>query len=95
MYPERAVPPGGRVPKLLASFDKKERYVIHYRNLKQAMRHGIKLEKSHRILQFNQTRWLKPYIDLNTELRKGTKIAFEKDLFKLMNNSVFGRQWKM
>ena len=43
MCPERAVPPGGKVPKLLASLDRKERYVIHYRNLKQAMRHGVKL----------------------------------------------------
>ena len=57
--------------------------------MKQALNHELKLKKVHRIIEFNQKAWLKPYIDMNTELRKLAKDDFEKDLFKLMNNSVF------
>ena len=59
--------------------------------MKQALNHGLKLKKVHRIIEFNQKAWLKPYIDMNTELRKVAKDDFEKDLFKLMNNAVFGK----
>ena len=59
--------------------------------MKQASNHGLKLKKVHRIIEFNQKAWLKPYIDMNTELRKLAKDDFEKDLFKLMNNAVFGK----
>ena len=59
--------------------------------MKQTLNHGLKLKKIHRIIEFNQEAWLKPYIDTNTELRKAAKNHFEKDLFKLMNNSVFGK----
>ena len=59
--------------------------------MKQVLNHGLKLKKIHRIIEFNQKEWLKPYIDMNTELRKAAKNDFEKDLFKLMNNSVFGK----
>ena len=59
--------------------------------MKQALNHGLKLKTIHRIIEFNQEAWLKPYIDMNTELRKEAKNDFEKDLFKLMNNSVFGK----
>ena len=63
---------------------------MHIKSLKQASSHGLKLKKIHRIIEFNQKAWLKPYIDMNTELRKLVKDDFKKDLFKLMNNAVFG-----
>ena len=61
------------------------------RFLKQALNHGIILEKVPKVIQFNQEAWLKEYIDMNTELRKQAKNDFEKDFFKLMNNSAFGK----
>ena len=67
----------------------KKKYVIHVKSLKQALNHGLKFKKVHRIIEFNQKAWLKPYIDMNTELRKLAKDDFEKDPFKLMNNAVF------
>ena len=77
--------------KLVCSTQNGENYVVHIRALKQALIHGLKLTKLHRIIQFDQEAWLKPYIVMNTELRKHAKNDFEKDFFKLMNNSVFGK----
>ena len=77
--------------KLVCNLYDKKKYVVHINSLKQALNNGLKLKKIHRIIKFNQEAWLKPYIDMNTELRKDTKNDFEKDLFKLMNNSVFGK----
>ena len=71
-------------------FDKKK-YVIHIAAFDQALKHGLILEKVHRVIEFDQSEWLKPYIDFNTELRTKAKNDFEKDFFKLMNNSVFGK----
>ena len=71
-------------------FNKKIRHTP-INSLKQALNHRLKLKKIHRIIEFNQQAWLKPYIDMNTELRKAAKNDFDKDLFKLMNNSVFGK----
>ena len=80
-----------KVEKLVANLHDKTEYVIHIRNLKQALNHGLVLKKVHRVIKFNQNAWLKPYIDMNTDLRKKAKNDFEKDLFKLINNAVFGK----
>ena len=77
--------------KVVCNLFNQEKYVAHINTLKQALNHGLKLKKIHRVIEYNQKAWLKPYIDMNTELRKLAKNDFEKDLFKLMNNSVFGK----
>ena len=74
--------------KLVCNLRNKKKYVAHIRSLKQALNHGLKLKKFHRIIEFNQEAWLKTYIDMNTKLAKND---FEKDFFKLMNNAVFGK----
>ena len=81
--------------KLVASLHDKTEYVIHIKNLKQALNHGSVLKKVHRVVKFNQTVWVNPYVDINTDLRKTAKNDFEKVFFKLMNNAVFGKTMKM
>ena len=76
---------------LVCNLSNKKKYVIHVNSLRQALNHRLKLKKIHRVIEFNQKEWLKPYIDMNTELRKAANNDFEKDFFKLMNNSVFGK----
>ena len=71
-------------------YDKKE-YVVHISALKQALNHGLLLKKALRVIQFNQEAWLELYIEMNTKLRTEAKNDFEKNFFKLMNNSVFGK----
>ena len=78
-----------KVQKLVCSIKDKEKYLIHIRALKQALNHGLKLKRVHRVIKFKQKAWLKSYIDMNTKLRKEAKSEFQKDFFKLINNSVF------
>ena len=79
------------VEKLVPNLRNKDRYVLHYRNLQLYTSLGMRLTKVHRTLRFDQSLWIKPYSRINTELRKKATSDFEKDLYKLMNNSVFGK----
>ena len=77
--------------KLVPNLMDKSRYVLHYRNLQLYLKLGMKLEKVHKVLEFQQSPWMQPYIQKNTQLRTQAKNDFEKDFFKLMNNAVFGK----
>ena len=77
--------------KLVPNLRDKKGYVVHIRALNQALRHGLKLKKVYRVIEFRQSNWMKTYIMLNTRLRKAAKNVFQKDFFKLMNNCVFGK----
>ena len=89
LAPERMTING--VDKLIGSFKPRKHYAEHYRNLKQYLEIGMRLTAVHRGTSFYESPWMKPYISKNTELRKTTANSFEKDFFKLMNNSVFGK----
>lgn len=77
--------------KLVPNLHSKSHYVLHYRNLQQYINLGLKLSKIHRAISFSQSKFLEPYIRLNTDKRKEAKNPFEKDFFKLMNNAIFGK----
>ena len=83
--------PVGKQIKLIATLRDKERYVIHYRYLKQCIRHGLRVSRIHRVLRFDQSQWLRDYITLNSELRTRATSDFQKTLYKLMNNAVYGK----
>ncbi|XP_065679086.1 uncharacterized protein LOC136093770 [Hydra vulgaris] len=80
-----------KVDKLIPNLNHKENYIIHYENLKLYERLGMKLTKIHRGIKFEESAWLSKYIELNTDLRTKATNDFEKDFFKLMSNSVFGK----
>ena len=69
----------------------KNNYVVHYRNLQLYLSLGMKLTKIHRVLKFKQPDWMKKYVGFNTEKRKIAANYFEKDFFKLMISSVYGK----
>ncbi|CAH3180349.1 unnamed protein product [Porites evermanni] len=89
LAPEKMIVNG--VEKLICHFKPRKNYVVHYRNLRQYLEMGIRLTAVHRGISFYQSSWMEPYIRKNTELRKTAANSFEKDFFKLMNNSVFGK----
>ena len=74
--------------KLVPNLMDKSRYVLHYRNLQLYLSLGMKITKVHKVLQFNQSPWMQPYIMKNTQLRTTATNDFEKDFYKLMNNAV-------
>ena len=80
-----------QVNKLIPTLKDKKEYVLHYWNLQLYLDLGLKIKIVYRVLEFNQSPWLKQYIDFNTEKRKHARNPFEEDFFKLMNNSVFGK----
>ena len=88
--PERVKCKNG-VEKLIPNLRDKTKYIIHYKNLIQCLKAGIRLKKIHRGIKFIESEWMKPYIEMNTNLRTEARNNFEKDFYKLMNNSVFGK----
>lgn len=81
----------GNIKKLLLTLTNKRNYVVHYTMLKMALQQGLILKKVHRVLSFRQQKWLKPYIELNTEMRKRATNEFEKNFYKLMANAIYGK----
>ena len=81
----------GDINKLVPNLMSRKNYVVHYRNLKYYLSQGLILKKVHRILEFKQSAWMKPYIDFNTQKRKEATNEAEKNLFKLSNNVVYGK----
>ena len=77
--------------KLLLTLKNKQNYILHFKNLKLYLKLGLRLIKIHRVLCFEQSSFIKPYIDINTKLRTEAETEFEKDLYKLCNNSFFGK----
>ena len=81
----------GGINKLVRNLLPKKNCVVHYRNLKYYLSKGLILKKVHRILEFKQSNWMKPYIDFNTQRRKEATSEADKNLFKLLNNAVYGK----
>ncbi|XP_022183113.1 uncharacterized protein LOC111042722 [Myzus persicae] len=89
--PLNECPPNSKVKKLLTTLLPKKNYIVHYKNLKQAISHGLKLVKIHRAIRFSQKKWMVSYIEFCTKMRTEAKNEFEKEFWKLLINSVFGK----
>ena len=81
----------GSTNKLMPNLLQKKNYIFHYRNLQYYLSKGWILTKVHKILEFKQSPWMKPYIDFNTERRIEATNEADKNLFKLLNNAVYGK----
>ena len=79
------------VEKLVPNLRDKKSYVIYIQALNRVLQHGLRLDGIHRAIEFDQSPWLKTYIDFYTQLRMAATNDFKKDFFKLMNNLVFGK----
>ncbi|XP_023230974.1 uncharacterized protein LOC111631015 [Centruroides sculpturatus] len=90
LAPENRIQDSSNQSKLITACNNNNN-VIHYRNLIKCQEMELKVRKVHIVLEFKQSKWLKKYIDLNTKMRTNAKNDFEKDFYKLMNNSVFGK----
>ena len=90
-YCIRKKPKDEKTNILVLNLKDKEKYVVHIRTLQFYLKHGLKLKKIHRAKKISQKEILKPYIEFNTEKRKNANNDFEKDVYKLMNNAVFGK----
>ena len=82
----------GNMKKLIPNLGNKTKYVLHYRNIQLYLSLGMKLTKIHKVLKFKQYDRMKKYIDFNTKKRMNAANDFEKDFFKLMINSVYGKK---
>lgn len=91
LFCKTEIPPGGKFPKLLTTLENKTRYVAHLANIQQAIKMGIKITKIHRAIEFEQSYWLKPYIENNNIKRANASSDFEKSFFKTMSNALFGK----
>lgn len=80
-----------KVSKLYTTLKDKKDYIIHYRNLKLYLRQGMKLKSVKKILQFQQRPWIKDFIDFCVNKRKDAKTDWDKDMYKLMCNAVYGK----
>ena len=81
----------GNEEKLFLTLKNKKKYIVHHSILKEYIKLGLKVTKVHRTISFEESAWLKKYINFNTEQRKKAKTDFEKDLWKLMNNAFYGK----
>ena len=82
---------GSKTAKLVPNFMTKQNYIVHSRNLKYYMQKGLILKEVHKVLEFKQAAWMKPYVDFNTEMRRLATSSSAKNFFKFLNNALYGR----